>query len=88
MAMSFSSVSRALPESMISAARATPAFSVSAFPSMYSAAPAFMRTAFRLGPVSPPLRMARVMAAFSAGVPPTRSALVQRAKPKSSGAMV
>ena len=53
---------------------------------MYRAAPALSRTAFRFGPRSP-RRMARVILAFSWGVPPLSSSLAQRSKPNSSGVM-
>ena len=57
------------------------------FDSMYRDAPAFSKTASRMGPGAPP-RMDRVIFAFSSGVPPRSSAFVQRVKPKSSGLTV
>ena len=59
---------------------------LSALPPMYRAAPALSSTAFRLAPRSP-FKIARVMAAFSSGVPPFSSSFLQRSKPKSSGVM-
>ena len=85
--MKLSSVAMARPLSTSSTASATPARKLSAFPFRYSPAPAFNSTASRRGPRSPE-RIARVMAAFSAGVPPARSLFSQRAKPKSSGFMI
>jgi len=82
--ISFSRVSIAFLLSIISAASFIPSVIVSALSPIYSAAPAFRRTAFLLCPFSP-LRILRVISAFSAGLPPRRSSRVQYAKPNCSG---
>ena len=55
-----------------------------ALPPIYNAAPAFIKTAFLLCPFSP-FKIARVILAFSWGLPPFKASFVQRLKPKSSG---
>ena len=64
------------PESMRSAASRMPSAIESALPARYNAAPALSSTTSRRGPVSPD-NTARVIAAFSAGVPPASSAALQ-----------
>lgn len=49
------------------------------------AAPAFSTAAVRCAGVDLPSKIFLVISAFSSAVPPTRSALVQRVRPKSSG---
>lgn len=80
-----SSAARAFPLSMSSPASLTPPARFSALPPMQRAAPAFIKTTSRLCPRSVPLRMARVVAAFSSGVPPVRSDFWQRVRPNCSG---
>ncbi len=74
----------ALPLSISCSAIRTPSSRDSALPVTYRAAPALRQTAQRFGPLSAPLKMAQVMAAFSSGVPPVSSSLPQRAYPNVS----
>ena len=82
--MNFSSCSKALPESIISAARSTPSLKDSTLPATYKPAAEFNRTAFLLGPFSP-FKIDNVISAFSLASPPTRSSFYANSMPKYSG---
>ena len=74
----------ALPDTIISLAFSIPSFNVIPSEARYIAAPALSNTTSVLGPLAPP-NISLTIAAFSCGVPPTRSSLLHLVSPKSSG---
>ena len=82
--MNFSSCSNAFPESMISAAKATPSLNDSTLPATYNPAAEFSKTAFLFGPFSP-FNIDNVIFAFSFASQPIKSSFDANSMPKRSG---